>query len=242
MRTCLLLVSRNQASQLPAALKHLQALNLPVLVVDDGSTPMNVTQLNETASQNNIELVRLLRRSGQGTATKVGLDEAQRLGYTHALQCDIDIEFAIEELEKLLKESEQHPDTLYFLTTAGNGSRRMVHSLVGLIARTVTLYRPFLRIRGGLQLYPTALANQLLNSCNCSSGRMFSVEFAVRWYWRNLATSGSPITIQNEGPPPRFDLGKATSTSARLALGMMLRLPLLMRRHWMNKRRAVENA
>ncbi|MGJ8514256.1 glycosyltransferase family 2 protein [Carnimonas bestiolae] len=240
MRTCLLLVLRNQESQLPSALKRLRPLNLPILAVDDGSQPMEASRLNDTASQHNIELIRLVRRSGQGTATKVGLDEAQRLGYTHALQCDVDIEFNADELAALLKESELHPDTLFYLST--DGTRLKIPLFVSIVARIAALHRPFLQMRTGLRLYPTALANQLLSCCTCSSGRGFSNEFTVRWYWRNLPTVGYPLHIEREVPPLRFDLGKAAAISARLMLGMVLRLPFLVRRYWVNREKEGERA
>lgn len=240
MRTCLLLVLRNHGSLLPDALKRLRPLDLPVLVVDDGSHPVEASRLNDAASQHNIDLIRLVRRSGQGTATRVGLDEAQRLGYTHALQCDIETEFDLDDLKALLKESEQRPDTLFYLSNSDTASK--LPPFASVIARIATLHRPFLQMRSGLRLYPTTLANQLLSGCTCSSSRGFSTEFSVRWYWKNLPIAGCPATVTKEASPPRVNLGRAATISARLMLGMVLRLPFLMRRYWVNKEKEMEQA
>ncbi len=89
---------------------ELKKTNVPVLVIDDGSSDGKAVQAFC------VKMGFLYRRHeqnrGKGAALKTGLREAHILGFTHALQIDADGQHSAEDIPKFLKESFSHQKAL----------------------------------------------------------------------------------------------------------------------------------
>lgn len=233
MRPCLLLVIRNQESLLSSLLPCLTAMDIPILVVDAGSQAIEAARLEETVSQQGIELIRLIGRSGKGIALRVGFDEAQRLGYTHVLQHDVDIAFDTSELQALLTAAEQAPDTLFY-SSYPQGSERKP-GFAAHLARAVTGDRGLAQLKGGVTLLPLAPITRLLSQVTCCSGAGFTTEVLVRASWRRLPIQGFPLTrlkTRHKRIGRLWDHAIQLAMYGRLCLGGLVRAPVLSRRAW----------
>ena len=91
MNPCLLITIYNHGATIGALLEALAPLDLPCLVVDDGSdeeTAKILDRLDSACAW--VRLERRARNGGRGAALKTGYRLAARLGYTHAVQIDAD--------------------------------------------------------------------------------------------------------------------------------------------------------
>ncbi len=96
-----------------SVLARLQPFGLACLVVDDGSDQATQQELERLATIHaDVTLVRLAHNSGKGTAVIRGLEEAQRRGFSHAIQVDADGQHAIEDIPKLIALAQLHPQDL----------------------------------------------------------------------------------------------------------------------------------
>ena len=71
-------------------INQLHKLNLPVLVVDDGSSEQHKKALASLSEKDNLHIHYCPQNQGKGGAMKVGFRLTFEQGFTHALQVDAD--------------------------------------------------------------------------------------------------------------------------------------------------------
>ncbi len=111
-KPCALIPVYNHERSLPAVVAALRAADLPCVLVDDGSQPAAAAVIDQLAEQPEVFLHRHLRNQGKGGAVISGLREAQRLGFSHALQVDADGQHDLSGVELFLDRASQAPDAL----------------------------------------------------------------------------------------------------------------------------------
>lgn len=89
----------NNAGTVKDVVERVQAIGLPVLVVNDGSTDGTKNLLSALPG---ITLVTLSRNQGKGRALRVGFEKARELGYRFALTIDADGQHFPEDIPALL--------------------------------------------------------------------------------------------------------------------------------------------
>lgn len=104
-RCCVLIPCLNEARTLAALLDALRALQLPVIVVDDGSDDATP----QIAQRHGARLLRHARRRGKGEALRSGFREALRLGYDSVLSMDGDGQHAVADVPRLLQVAHAYP-------------------------------------------------------------------------------------------------------------------------------------
>lgn len=240
IQACVLLVNRNQEAWLPDLLKNLAPLNLPVLVMDDGSEAEHLESLEKIVSQHEVELVRLLQKTGKGTATRTGLDEAQRLGFSHVLLHELDTRYSEDDIQGLLELGAQSPEVLYY-SASPNGSGRDI--TLGRRLTASTAFSPALRyMQRGLRLYPIRTVNALLTHFPCGRGYEFDTELLIRWSWKGLPMA--PYVISSVKTAEN-DMGVAEYPAMlkmhiQTMAGMAFRLPWLLKRQSNQRKRLAE--
>ena len=80
----------NHSDKIGDVINQLHKLNLPVLVVDDGSSEQHKQTLASLSEKNNLHIHYCPQNQGKGSAMKVGFRLAFEQGFTHALQVDAD--------------------------------------------------------------------------------------------------------------------------------------------------------
>ena len=90
-RPVALIPAYNHYQVIDELLDALEALDLPVILVDDGSNDLCARSLDvSAASHRKASLVRLAKNGGKGAAVIAGLYVADNMNFTHAIQIDAD--------------------------------------------------------------------------------------------------------------------------------------------------------
>ncbi|MFC3284898.1 glycosyltransferase family 2 protein [Litchfieldella rifensis] len=237
-RPCVLIPVYNHPATIGPVCDALAALGVPLLLVDDGCDAECATELDRLAADGH-HLLRLAANQGKGAAVRAGLQEAQRRGYTHALQVDADGQHASEDLPAFLAGLDTAPDTLVVGYPRYDASVPRARFL-GRYATHVWVWinTLSLEIRDsmcGVRLYPVATLNRLLARHPCGDRMTFDTEVLVRWLWDggNLAQRPVRVHYPRDGVS-HFALWRdnrqISAMHTRLFFGMLLRLPRLLAR------------
>jgi glycosyltransferase involved in cell wall biosynthesis len=209
---------------------------LPCLLVDDGSEPGCAAVLDGlAASVPALTLVRLPVNQGKGGAMIAGLREAQRLGYTHALQIDADGQHATGDIPKFIALSQAAPGAVVCGTPVYDRSVPKGR-LYGRYLTHVWVWINTLDIRDsmcGFRVYPLAPTVAVFDSARIGRRMDFDSEILVRMHWRGVPFVHQPtaVTYPRDGISHFRGLEDNVLISrmhARLFFGMLLRLPVLL--------------
>ncbi|WP_253272997.1 glycosyltransferase family 2 protein [Halomonas sp. PR-M31] len=163
-RACVLVPVYNHAGAIAATCAGARRLGVPLLLVDDGSDLECAGVLDTLAQAEDVTLVRLAKNSGKGAAIKAGLREAQRQGFTHALQIDADSQHDARDfptfLEGLTADRQElriaYPHYDRSVPRHRFYARYATHALVWLNTLSFTLRDTMC----GVKLYPVAAVNR----------------------------------------------------------------------------------
>lgn len=249
---CFLIPCYNHGSTIGAVLDSLQPYPYPVIIVDDGSDANTKAILAEQSRRNNVTLVTLDKNQGKGGAMIVGMQEAFRQSYTHAIQIDADGQHDIKALPKLIATSAEH------LTSLVSGQPVYDESvpksrLYGRYATHIWVWIETLSFAikdsmCGFRAYPVARAIKVLDRNPRIGRRMdFDTEIMVRMYWDGCDVRFVDTrVIYPEGGISHFDAlwdnVKISAMHTKLFLGMLPRIPALLKRknpeaaHWSSHR------
>ena len=92
--------------------EQLLTLELPVLIVDDGSSAEHVAVLKKLENPPKIIVHYCPQNSGKGAAMKVGFTRAFNMGFTHAIQVDADGQHHLPDIQQMLLEMQKNPTAL----------------------------------------------------------------------------------------------------------------------------------
>lgn len=231
---------------MPAVLARLAVFALPVFIVDDGSDQLTQQQLEHLAcSHAQVTLVTLSRNCGKGAAVLRGLEAAAVVGYSHALQVDADGQHQIEDVPRLLAEARRYPHCLISgqphydasVPKARLYGRYLTHVWVWLETLSFSLKDSMC----GFRVYPIAPTRALVARQAVGQRMDFDTDIMVRLYWQGTPSRFIPtrVTYPADGLS-HFDAWRdnlrITRMHTRLFLGMLPRLPALLRRratpHW----------
>lgn len=239
-RPCVLIPVYNHHQVLGQALARIDAMGLPVIVVDDGSEAGSRAVLQQlAASYSNVQMVTHPTNRGKGGAIKTGLRAAQRAGFSHALQVDADGQHNIDDIPRFLVLASTAPATLVAGKPVYNESvpkirfycRYLTHVLVWLNTLSLQVEDSMC----GFRVYPVGPSCQLLEAESMGERMDFDTEFMVRWHWRGwpLVQVGTRV-IYPENGISHFLLWRdntlITGMHIRLFAGMLWRCPWLLGR------------
>ncbi len=237
---CIIIPIFNNRDTIRAVVESVACLNLPCLIVDDGSDEATRRILRTLGDDIGwLEIVQRPHNGGKGAAMYDGFHAAQEKGYTHAIQIDADGQHNSADIPKFLDAARQTPDALILSQPLFDDDAPMARRY-GRLVTTVCVWIETLstEIRDtlcGFRCYPLAPVMQCYAQVNIGNGMVFDTEIAVHLYWqgtpvRNVATK---ITYA-DGGLSHFDyVGDNVRISwmhTRLILGMLRRLPRLIRR------------
>jgi len=226
----------NHEHAIAAVVDQVRAHELPVLLVDDGSKPSCAAVLDALATRPGVTLFRRMQNGGKGAAVMSGLEEARRLGFTHAVQIDADGQHALGDLPKFLAQATQHPDALITGVPQYDASvpkgrlygRYLTHVWVWINTLSLAIKDSMC----GFRVYPL---ERTLGAIVPSIGKRmdFDPEIAVRLVWKGTEVINVPthVTYPTDGVS-HFDVlwdnVRISGMHTRLFFGMLLRLPVLL--------------
>lgn len=226
----------NHEHAITAVVDKVQTFGVPVLLVDDGSKPSCAAVLDELAKRDGVSLFRRPENGGKGAAVMSGLQEAKRLGFSHAVQIDADGQHALSDLPRFLQTAQAHPLALVSGVPQYDASvpkgRLYARYLTHIWVWINTLSFAIRDSMCGFRVYP--LEATLAAIVPGIGKRMdFDPEIAVRLVWRGVQVINLPtaVTYPTDGVShfdALWDNVRISGMHARLFAGMLLRLPLLL--------------
>ncbi len=242
MLTCVVVPHFDHVQQFKELLPRLSAQGLPLVVVDDASPEESYAELQRLLDEHaeGSILVRHARNLGKGGAVMTGLRAALDAGYTHALQIDADGQHDVADMALFSETSQKHPNCI----VCGQPVFDQSISKLLYYARYITLSLSWVESLStelrdalcGFRVYPLEPVVKLFEKSNPGKRMAFDPEILVRAVWSGIGLKFIPVKVQYpEGGRSHFlyvrDNIEISWMHTRLIVGMLLRLPALIRRN-----------
>lgn len=187
MRPIALIPHYNHGGTLAAVTAALRALDLPVLIVDDGSSAADLAAAQALAAGNPaVHLLARAKNGGKGAAVKDGIRWAAAHGYSHALQVDADGQHDLADAARFLAAGHTNPQALVCGRPAYGDdapkSRLYGRKITNFWLWVNTGSRAIHDGMCGYRLYPVASTAALLQRHRCGDRMDFDIEILVHHY------------------------------------------------------------
>ncbi len=222
----------------------------PVWVVVDGSTDGTGERLRELAAADaGLRVYVSPRNQGKGAACLLGLRQAALLGFTHVLTMDADGQHPAELIPTFMAMSQNNPDALILGKPVFDASAPRLRVVGRRVsngwANLETLWAGIGDSLFGFRVYPVQPLLKVMTSQRWMRRFDFDVEASVRLVWRGLQPINVPAPVKyfrpEEGGVSHFkyfrDNALLSWMHARLLIGFLVRLPLLIVRRLRAARR-----
>ena len=228
-------------STLEAVVKSLLSFGYPIIVVDDGNDEANRAFISNVAEKYPlVTLVTREKNGGKGCAMIDGIRKASELGLTHILQLDSDGQHDTGKAERFFELAEQNPDKIICgcpeydanAPKARVNGRKFANGWIHI----VTLSHEIKDAMIGFRVYPVEPFIKMLKKPVYIDGRMgFDIEVLVRQYWQGVHVLSEPVKVYYPADGiSNFrairDNLRISFSFSRLFLGMLIRLPILLKR------------
>ncbi|WP_163834970.1 glycosyltransferase family 2 protein [Spartinivicinus ruber] len=236
-KPCIVIPIYNHSETISDVIVGINTLNLPCIVVDDGSNDITKQVLKKLEQDNpQLRLETLAKNQGKGAAVKQGLAVAWLNGFSHALQVDADGQHDLQDIPQLLAKAKQNPEALVTgqplydesIPKSRQYGRLFTHFWVWL--ETLSFTDSMI----GFRVYPLASAVSVLDQV--VGERMdFDIEVLVKMIWQGIPVQAYPTrVIYPENGISHFNLWHdnwlISKMHTRLMCGMVFRLPSLLKR------------
>lgn len=228
--------------QLVGAIRDLE---LPVILVDDGSDAQTAGIIDDLGKNAGVTVERLARNSGKGTAVLAGIARAGEAGYTHALQIDADGQHDLAAVPALIAASGEDPAALVSGLPCYDASiprNRLYGRKFNHIWTTIeTLSFDIKDAMCGFRVYPVEATLAVAAEVNIGPRMDFDNDIMVRLYWRGVMPRFVPVNVvYPDDGISHFDLLndnlRIIRMHTRLCFGMLLRMPRLLARKFSRSR------
>ena len=224
----------------------IEARGLSAIVVDDGSDETCAVVIDEILDSSNgeVTLVRLSSNQGKGGAMMAGLLQALEMGYTHALQIDADGQHDASDIPIFLNTSRSHPDAVIcgepiFDDSVPKGrlyGRYLSHVWLWINTLSHEIHDSMC----GFRVYPLAPVVRIIERAKVGRRMDFDIEILVRLHWEGLRFINIPTHVRYplDGISHFKSLHDNVLISfmhTRMAVGMLIRLPILIWRRVVRK-------
>ncbi|MEF3077236.1 glycosyltransferase family 2 protein [Methylobacter sp. Wu1] len=243
MKTCVIVPVYNHEEAIPQVVERLKKQDLFCLLVNDGSSEACSNVLAAIAEREAgwLALIDRPENGGKGAAVIDGFNEAIRLGFTHALQIDADGQHDIDDIPAFLAASRRKLDAMILgrpvFDDSAPKSRRYGRQFTNLWIATNTLSLAIADGMCGFRLYPLAAVERLIRNTRIGRRMNFDIDIVVRLYWQGTDAVNVPTRVRYPyDGVSHFKLWRDNAMisviHARLFLGMLVRFPQLLIRHW----------
>ena len=244
-RPCALVPYYNHPQGISDVVNALCHIHLPVIVVDDASSPLNQQVVDELviALRNDmpaslVEVVRHNINQGKGASVITGLRFALRNGYTHALQVDADAQHDMSQLSSIIDQSKKYPKAFVVgqpiyesVPLLRYYSRYLTHLWVWINSLSFQVKDTMC----GFRIYPVEAILAIVsdNEKNIAQRMGFDIEICVRSIWKNIQIINFPVKVKYDEDGishfrPFMDNVEISWMHTRCFFGMLKRLPQLL--------------
>jgi glycosyltransferase involved in cell wall biosynthesis len=241
-RPLVLIPSYNTGVLLPKTVQGALEQGVPVMVVIDGSTDGSPALLEPLLSHPGLQVLRLEKNVGKGSAVREGTRRALEQSYTHVMCMDADGQHPAEWLPQYFALSSRHPEAAVF----GRPIFDATAPALRVNGRKVSNFWANLETLGwgiddslfGMRLYPAAQLLEVFESTPFARRFDFDPEVAVRLAWAGVPILNLPTPVKyiakEDGGVSQFryvrDNALLSWMHLRLLCGFALRLPWLLLR------------
>lgn len=240
MNPCVLITIYDHPDTIYDVVSGLAPMRLPCLIVDDGSAEPTRKALRQVCEAFPfVEVHTRARNGGRGAALKTGYRWAHDRGFTHALQLDADGQHDPSEAPRLLQASRAHPTALVLGDPIFDESAPRSRLYGRLVSRfwvwvdtwSFDVHDPLC----GMRCVPLRETVRILDRAACGDFMDFDPELTVRLSWADVPIVNVPTHVRYfEEGVSHFrmvrDNVRLSLRYTRLFLGMLLRIPRLVRR------------
>jgi glycosyltransferase involved in cell wall biosynthesis len=237
---CLLIPIYEHGSTIRGVVAGLAPLDLPCLVVDDGSDPETLRALDALEAEFPwVQVHRRKRNGGRGAALKTGYRLAAARGFSHVLQLDADGQHDPADAPRFLARVAQHPQAMVLGTPVFDASvprsrlygRQISRGMVWLL----TLSRDIADPLCGYRALPLAPVVRVLDAVPTGDHMEFDPELAVRLFWEGVPVETLPTrVVYPPGGLSHFDVVwddlRLAGVYSRFTLAMIPHVPALLAR------------
>jgi len=239
-RYCFIIPIYNHPQKLEELIEALVKYNFPIILIDDGSDKKCKKIIMALLNLNNHLILHTHEKNqGKGAAVMKGLIEANKLGFSHGIQIDADFQHNVDDVQKFVHKADAHPKALICgipiydesVPKSRFYSRYLTHVWVWIN----TLSTEIKDSMCGYRVYPLDSSIKLINDVSISKRMNFDTDIIVRLKWRRIKIINVPTkVIYHDDVPSNFRLFKdnvgISITHGKLFFGMLLRLPILLKR------------
>ena len=238
-----LIPSYNPGAKLDETVRAARRYWSPVWVVVDGSTDGSAERLTAMAAQDaDLRVLVLPRNQGKGAAVLHGLEQAAAAGFSHVLTMDSDGQHPAELIPTFMAASARQPAAMILgvpvFDASAPGLRVQGRRISNGWANLETLWAGIGDSLFGFRVYPVEPLRQLMRHQPWMRHFDFDTEAVVRLCWRGVRPVNLPAPVRyyraEEGGVSHFrylrDNILLTWMHARLFVGFVLRLPMLLAR------------
>lgn len=191
MSYCIVIPNYNHTILLDELIAKLMQFNLPIIMVNDGSS-VDATQFFRDLSKKhpNLSVIEHQNNQGKGGAVQTGLRTAFEQGFSHALQVDADGQHDLGDVNKLITESKNFPEALISGKPIYDESipkhRYYARNITHFWVWVETLSFQIKDTMCGYRVYPLASTVQLLQQKKLGKRMDFDIEVMVKLFWKNI--------------------------------------------------------
>ncbi len=242
MKCCVIIPVFNHGAAIGAVANAVRRHELHCILVDDGSEASCASVLDQLVRDHAaaFTLERLGSNQGKGAAMLAGFRKAHALGFSHALQIDADGQHDVADIPAFVELARRYPERLICGRPVYDASvprvrlygRYLTHVLVYLNTLSFAIRDSMC----GFRVYPLAATIKLIDRVEIAKRMDYDIDIAVRLYWSGveIVNHDTPVTYPSDGVSHfrmTRDNARITRIHALLFLGMLRRLPQLLRRH-----------
>ena len=175
----------NHADTLESVVKSIMVYDIPIMIVNDGSSATQTAQIRSICARHNCTYIHNERNGGKGAAMKIGFNHASSMGFSHALQIDADGQHTITDIPHFLEMSQNHPNALITgqpqYDASAPRSRMIGRRITDFWVMIETFNRHMPDAMCGFRVYPLSTTLPILKTLRFN--RMgFDIEILVKIY------------------------------------------------------------
>lgn len=240
VKPCLLIPIYDHPDTIRSVVAGLASLDLPCLIVDDGSAAPTRQALEKLQAEFSFVRVQARERNGgRGAALKTGYRWAHEEGFSHALQLDADDQHDPHSAPAFLAESRANPEALVLGDPVFDESaprsrlygRRISQFWVWVDSLSMAVHDPLC----GMRCIPLAKAVAVLDGARLGDAMSFDPELCIRLQWAGVPVSNVRTEVRYfpDGISHFHmveDNLRLSGCYGRLLVGMLVRSPALLAR------------
>ena len=186
MKIAILIPTYNHQKPLNQVLREIrEQTDIDIMVIDDGSNP------KIELSGNSISLIRNQKNRGKGYSLQKGFKEAIRMGFTHIITMDSDLQHSPDELNQFINSSEKHDLVLGYREKDSSMPfhRKLSNSITTFLISMICKYHIYDSQCG----YRRYSLNCLKSKVFCEYGYQFESEILIKTIYPGISIKQEKI-------------------------------------------------